>query len=93
MKDGVLGGKAGSRPVSEFLRSHRGLSPDEIPALTAALQRVPGEDGAKQASVPIRHRTDPSRTGGGGAAGRSGQPGMSGSTSAASCSSESCQPR
>ena len=47
MKDGVLGGKASGRPVSEFLRSHGGLTPDEIPAMTAALRRVLGEVGAK----------------------------------------------
>lgn len=47
MKDGVLTGKASGRPVSDFLRSHGGLAPDEIPAMTATLQRVLGEVSTK----------------------------------------------
>lgn len=47
MKDGVLSGKASGRPVSDFLRTHGGLTPDEVPAMTATLQRVLGEVGAR----------------------------------------------
>lgn len=47
MKDGVLTGKAGGQPVSDFLRTHGGLAPDEVPAMTATLQRVLGEVSAK----------------------------------------------
>lgn len=43
MKDGVLTGKASGRPVADFLRSHGGLAPAEVPIMTATLQRVLGE--------------------------------------------------
>lgn len=46
MKDGVLTGKASARPVADLLRSHGGLAPDEVPVMTATLQRVLGEVGA-----------------------------------------------
>jgi hypothetical protein len=47
LKDGVLTGKVSGRPVSDFLRTHGGLAPGEIPAMTATLQRVLGEVGAR----------------------------------------------
>lgn len=47
MKNGALTGKTNGRPVADFLRSHGGLAADEIPAMTATLQRVLGEVEAK----------------------------------------------
>jgi len=47
LKDGVLTGKTSARPVSDFLRTHGGLAPDEVPAMTATLQRVLGEVSAE----------------------------------------------
>lgn len=47
MKGGVLTGKASGRPVADFLRSHGGLAPDEVPAMTATLRRVLGEVGTR----------------------------------------------
>jgi hypothetical protein len=43
LRDGVLVGRAGGRPVSEFLRRHGGLPPENVAPLVATLTRVLGE--------------------------------------------------
>lgn len=45
LQGGVLTGKASGKPVADYLRSHGGLPPAEIPAMVKTLQRVLGEVG------------------------------------------------
>lgn len=45
LQGGVLIGQASRKPVADYLRSHGGLPPAEIPAMVKTLQRVLGEVG------------------------------------------------
>lgn len=45
LKDGVLTGKLGNRPVGEFLGRHGGLAPADIPPMVDTLKRVLAEVG------------------------------------------------
>ncbi|ACB34426.1 hypothetical protein Lcho_2160 [Leptothrix cholodnii SP-6] len=45
LRDGVPVGKAGNRPVADYLRAHGGLAPDEIAPMVETLKRVLGEVG------------------------------------------------
>ena len=45
LRDGVLVGKAGGRPVVDKLRLHGGLAPEQASAMVATLKRVLAEVG------------------------------------------------
>jgi mono/diheme cytochrome c family protein len=45
LQGGVLTGKASGKPVADYLRSHGGLPPAQVPAMVQTLQRVLGEVG------------------------------------------------
>ena len=45
MKDGVLTGRRTGKAVADYLRGHGPLSPDEVPAVVRALERVRAEVG------------------------------------------------
>jgi hypothetical protein len=47
LRDGkAVGGKSG-RAVAEYLRSHGGLAPADVPVMAATLERVLRETGAR----------------------------------------------
>ena len=46
-RDGVLVGRAGGRPVREFLKAHGGLAPEQVDAMAGTLERVHREVGGR----------------------------------------------